>query len=426
MFGSLVQKLQSFSPITSPTTSPTVSPRPKKKFGFGRANRKRRIGGYDKEEIREVQSEPELDYENLERKKDKKFFGLSSDRRKISAPLVGQCNNAPRTGSNLPNGSSPYYAVCKPNSLTSNDCYASAYSVIPQHNNNHLNSAVQCGQGEDIYEDINTIKGPHVSVYNISSSAPKPNLINHNADRSQPRSKTSATNSKAVNSNFNSISAPSNGFSGKHRNISTVDIKEASYKNPDFQFPQDPVKNAPDNHRRLSRAPANHVELRPTNSSQASYGEHKAHHVSDETRKRANNNKKAMDNYPYRKDISVPLHDVIHEPRKLVIVDTRKTSHEFTRNGPPDYHRTLSSDYYQNGSIYGGILNRMDEPYPLPPSPHEDIYDVPSRITRKVGDSRSKDFGRSQVSRTLGKMEGLRQAERVSVYEQFFASLVVD
>ncbi|KAK7000503.1 hypothetical protein SK128_016659 [Halocaridina rubra] len=75
MFGSLVQKLQSLSPLASPTTSPSTSPKLRKKLGFGRS-RKRKDAGYSREDLREVQSEPELEYDVPKR-----------DRRKTSAPV---------------------------------------------------------------------------------------------------------------------------------------------------------------------------------------------------------------------------------------------------------------------------------------------------------------------------------------------------
>lgn len=74
MFGSLVQKLQSLSPLASPTTSPSTSPKLRKKLGFGKS-RKRKDSGFSREDLREVQSEPELEYDAPAR-----------DRRKISAP----------------------------------------------------------------------------------------------------------------------------------------------------------------------------------------------------------------------------------------------------------------------------------------------------------------------------------------------------
>lgn len=74
MFGSLVQKLQSLSPLASPTTSPSTSPKLRRKLGFGKS-RKRKDSGFSREDLREVQSEPELEYD-----------APSKDRRKISAP----------------------------------------------------------------------------------------------------------------------------------------------------------------------------------------------------------------------------------------------------------------------------------------------------------------------------------------------------
>lgn len=74
MFGSLVQKLQSLSPLASPTTSPSTSPKLRRKLGFGKS-RKRKESGFSREDLREVQSEPELEYD-----------APSKDRRKISAP----------------------------------------------------------------------------------------------------------------------------------------------------------------------------------------------------------------------------------------------------------------------------------------------------------------------------------------------------
>lgn len=75
MFGSLVQKLQSLSPLASPTTSPSTSPKLRRKLGFGKS-RKRKDSGFSREDLREVQSEPELEYD-----------GPTRDRRKTSAPV---------------------------------------------------------------------------------------------------------------------------------------------------------------------------------------------------------------------------------------------------------------------------------------------------------------------------------------------------
>lgn len=74
MLGSLVQKLQSLSPLASPTTSPSTSPKLRKKLGFGKS-RKRKDSGFSREDLREVQSEPELEYD-----------APCRDRRKTSAP----------------------------------------------------------------------------------------------------------------------------------------------------------------------------------------------------------------------------------------------------------------------------------------------------------------------------------------------------
>lgn len=91
MFGSLVQKLQSLSPLASPTTSPSTSPKLRKKLGFGKS-RKRKDSGFSREDLREVQSEPELEYDGP---------SSSRDRRKISAPATaggGAAHTAGGTG----------------------------------------------------------------------------------------------------------------------------------------------------------------------------------------------------------------------------------------------------------------------------------------------------------------------------------------
>ena len=74
VFGNLVQKLQSLSPLTSPTTSPSTSPKLRRKFGFGKSRKKKECSW--KDDAREVQSEPELEYDVPKK-----------DRRKISAPV---------------------------------------------------------------------------------------------------------------------------------------------------------------------------------------------------------------------------------------------------------------------------------------------------------------------------------------------------
>ncbi|CAL4072682.1 unnamed protein product, partial [Meganyctiphanes norvegica] len=83
MFGQLVQKLQSLSPLASPTTSPTVSPKPRRKLGFGRSRKRKDKNAFrSREDVREVQSEPELEYDAPRSK--------SRDRRKTSAPAHAQ------------------------------------------------------------------------------------------------------------------------------------------------------------------------------------------------------------------------------------------------------------------------------------------------------------------------------------------------
>ncbi|CAL4076587.1 unnamed protein product, partial [Meganyctiphanes norvegica] len=83
MFGQLVQKLQSLSPLASPTTSPTVSPKPRRKLGFGRSRKRKDKNAFrSREDVREVQSEPELECDNPRSK--------SRDRRKTSAPVHAQ------------------------------------------------------------------------------------------------------------------------------------------------------------------------------------------------------------------------------------------------------------------------------------------------------------------------------------------------
>jgi hypothetical protein len=59
MFGSLVQKLQTLSPIGSPITSPVNSPKTRRKFGGPKWRRNQ-----NREEYREVQSDPEMDENN--------------------------------------------------------------------------------------------------------------------------------------------------------------------------------------------------------------------------------------------------------------------------------------------------------------------------------------------------------------------------
>ena len=69
MFGSLKQKLQSFSPVGSPVASPTSSPRPaRRRFGLRTPARMKQR----REEFREVQSDPECDYGTTSRKQRRK------------------------------------------------------------------------------------------------------------------------------------------------------------------------------------------------------------------------------------------------------------------------------------------------------------------------------------------------------------------
>lgn len=414
MLGNLVQKLQSLSPLTSPTTSPTVSPRPKRKFGFGRTNRKRRIGGYAKEDIREVQSEPELDYDNPEKsKRDKSFFGLT-DKRKTSAPSVPFTPNPPRGFTITPssyfpknNGNASYNGSANNNGhASSNGYYSSSYSSAIRSNG----VPVASGSQSNIYEDVNPRKGPHISVYNISSNPPKSSVISvniHSNDKNKSRCEFNPHASK-VNVSEYSSRGPINVSvcQKKNENASSASIYE-SLKNIDSRkHLQEQPKSLPD-HTRISRVMANNKDHRLVNDHQE---------YLSQTRPKIHPPLQSIPDV--RKQGQSSLHGVelrgggnhsshSQEPRKLAVYDTRKTSFEPKKSVPPEYHRTLSSDYYQGTRTYG-YINRIDEPYPLPPSPHEDIYDVPSRITRKVESSRNRDRT-LHISRTVGKMEGLRQ-----------------
>ena len=69
MFGSLKQKLQSFSPVASPVASPNASPRPaRRRFGLRTPARMKQR----REEFREVQSDPECDYGTARKQRRKK------------------------------------------------------------------------------------------------------------------------------------------------------------------------------------------------------------------------------------------------------------------------------------------------------------------------------------------------------------------
>lgn len=82
MFGNLVQRLQTLSPLTSPVTSPVGSPKStRKRYSKSPAHRRSL-----KEEYREVQSEPEDTGETKKCRAKRK-----ADKRKvnISGPLQG-------------------------------------------------------------------------------------------------------------------------------------------------------------------------------------------------------------------------------------------------------------------------------------------------------------------------------------------------
>ncbi|KAG8308366.1 hypothetical protein J6590_002454 [Homalodisca vitripennis] len=87
MFGSLVQRLQTLSPLTSPVTSPVGSPKPnRKRYSKSPAHRRSL-----KEEYREVQSDPE-DLGHGDSKKcraKRKAEKLQGKRLDMSGPLQG-------------------------------------------------------------------------------------------------------------------------------------------------------------------------------------------------------------------------------------------------------------------------------------------------------------------------------------------------
>ena len=97
MFGSIVQRLQSLSPLGSPVTSPVSSPKPyRRRFKSPTRAPKRHPAARHKEEYREVQSDPELDETDTN-----KAFGRTShhllDKRKnksrVSARTEPGINN---------------------------------------------------------------------------------------------------------------------------------------------------------------------------------------------------------------------------------------------------------------------------------------------------------------------------------------------
>ena len=423
MFGNLVQKLQSLSPLTSPTTSPTVSPRPKRKFVFGRANRKRRIGGYAKEDLREVQSEPELDYDNPEKsKRDKSFFGLS-EKRKSSAPLVpsisspiqgftitpsayfhestGHLASSVSTGAKCNIGSNPSKGI-----YSSIPCSSTNYPTVSRSVNGTANLK---SKGNSIYEDVYPLKGPHISIYNISNNPPKSSVINVNINSSEmckPRTEVNTHVSKVnvpeyvscrsgvVNVTVcpkKSVAAASVSI---YESLKTIDCRNESHEQPKSLPDQNKINkgitNTHEQLRRISNHNGSIAQIRPKFPLPA-----QSIHIHNFPGSGVS--RRAVGNQVQR----------CNDPKKLAVHDSRKTSYEPKKPTPPEYHRTLSSDYYKGSGIYG-YINRVDEPYPLPPSPHEDIYDVPNRIAREVDASRSRE--RTQhISRTVGKMEGLRQ-----------------
>ena len=84
MFGSLVHKLQTLSPLTSPTTSPTTSPKPKRKLmGFSKVSRRRKYPSWFRDETREVQSEPETEPADYETPKKKTSFFPGSLKKRL-------------------------------------------------------------------------------------------------------------------------------------------------------------------------------------------------------------------------------------------------------------------------------------------------------------------------------------------------------
>ena len=385
MFGSLVQKLQSLSPLTSPTTSPTVSPRPKRKFVFGRANRKRRgiVGGYAKEDLREVQSEPELDYENVEKnsKSERRLFG--GERRKASAPPVSSSSNTQYPSISFPtnvrhvnsNGNSSKGLALR--DVPSSSPYSIAYS-----------GAIRSQTKEDdqnIYEDVHPVKGPHISVYNISSSAHPSNSINVNINSSKNCRESIPT---SVHVSGVSEYCSSRNSDEKASNIYDNCKLCPSAKTTNRGGP----KSLPD-HRKLSQNnPINYNTNKSHCNNTNIYAPIK---ISDVAQASESVKSGAQRKYG---TVGTPA-NYLHSDAKT---ETRKSSLEARKLTPPDYHRTLSSDCYnQQSNPY-----RVDEPYPLPPT-HEDIYDVPARIARKVESRPSRPA--PQVSRTVGKMEGLRQ-----------------
>jgi len=439
MFGSLKQKLQSLSPLTSPTTSPTVSPRPKRKFVFGRANRKRRgiVGGYAKEDLREVQSEPELDYETCEKKRDRRFFG---DRRKVSAPPIpNTSNNYPSINFPINTSTSNVHSRSNgnlhsngglkilPTPSSSNNPYSSVYSgTVYSTAKNKVDT-----NDQNIYEDVHPAKGPHVSVYNISS---------HPSASPSSGIKVKINNPETKKDPVHHHHRANNNGSAHH--VSNVNVPEYYCRSGPVSVRTENVSNIYDNYKICgSRRLGVTDEPKSLQDHRMIRGTGQNHNKSD-AKNRApllpHNNShiyapiKISDNYVGNKHNGTEnnmsngtsiKHGVSEDKRRIVInqnSETRKTSLEPRKIAPPDYHRTMSSDYYQTY----GYVNRSDEPYPLQPS--EDIYDVPTRIARKVNSRPHTDkHSTSHQSRTVGKMEGLRQVQQITIVTNELSNCVL-
>jgi hypothetical protein len=98
MFGSLVQRLQSLSPLGSPVTSPVSSPKASRR---GCSSPRRSSAVRHKEEYREVQSDPELDEADTGKKSRRASRHLLDKRKNKSRGAEPRINNnmyAGRTG----------------------------------------------------------------------------------------------------------------------------------------------------------------------------------------------------------------------------------------------------------------------------------------------------------------------------------------
>lgn len=85
MFGNLVQRLQTLSPLTSPVTSPVSSPKPARKRYSKSPAARRSL----KEEYREIQSDPEDHGESKKCRAKRKVDKLYGKKVDISGPLQG-------------------------------------------------------------------------------------------------------------------------------------------------------------------------------------------------------------------------------------------------------------------------------------------------------------------------------------------------